>query len=533
MLPIIIKEHNPSIHIPIFDDNLKYYFENKGYGIWVFDTVTSKVIWGNEAALQVWGIDKMENFIDFDLTMGNEAAREAGRMMAMDSLHQKDSYHPWMIPRANGEPPYDCVLRVSGLDLNGHLVSLGEVQPALQEVRNKATTEKELKSNIALAQETHEAFKFAPSMMTLVRMDGKVLYQNITAQLYYRKVIKEYSNTIELDDTNVVGTVLGGRDGQSLDYETLIAKVSNNMRFEEQILVPPFSASSETWHSVSATKIRSTESGEFLIVVNQLDISESKRKDLKIALMKAAQKQQEKDKLVQAAGQELRAPILNVIGLSDEILQHAMLNVSKFENEDVTQIRLWLNSINQSGEYLEKVLNKLLEYSTMQHQLLTFNYTLVDMKHIIQTVTGQFPRSSTIRLELDLPETMPCIPADEKSMQTIIEIIYGNALQFTKYGVIKVTLHNRIQGTIGCIVISIQDSGIGIPESLQDEIFEPFAQSDSNLNHVGGLGLSLAKQIITKHGGSVFLQSELNQGSTFTFSIPNRPEAISISDTQN
>ncbi|RLC99352.1 MAG: hypothetical protein DRI65_17305 [Chloroflexota bacterium] len=124
-----------------------------------------------------------------------------------------------------------------------------------------------------------------------------------------------------------------------------------------------------------------------------------------------------------------------------------------------------------------------------------------------------------INFSIDLPETLPRVTGDRKQLKQAFTNLLNNAVKYNHEGgeiVIK-ALAKKKQ-----VIISVSDSGMGIPEDEQSLIFEKFYRVRSHRDQVPGtgLGLSVVKQIITDHGGEISLTSEVNVGTTFTVTLP-------------
>ena len=124
-----------------------------------------------------------------------------------------------------------------------------------------------------------------------------------------------------------------------------------------------------------------------------------------------------------------------------------------------------------------------------------------------------------------LPEPMPPVRADALRLQQILWNLLANAIQFTpQHGRVVV----RVEREPERYLVSVEDDGIGIPESELPHVFERFRQVDGSATrgHAGmGIGLALARSLVELHGGTIWASSVVGQGSRFTFAIPIRPIA--------
>lgn len=125
-----------------------------------------------------------------------------------------------------------------------------------------------------------------------------------------------------------------------------------------------------------------------------------------------------------------------------------------------------------------------------------------------------------ITLASKLPPDLPVVLGDKERLKQVIRNLIHNAIKFTpKKG--HVTISAKLEKR--WLVTSVQDDGIGIPAGALPHMFERFYQVDgSNTRRVGGtgLGLYICKQIVTAHGGEIWVESEVGKGSTFSFSLP-------------
>jgi signal transduction histidine kinase len=115
------------------------------------------------------------------------------------------------------------------------------------------------------------------------------------------------------------------------------------------------------------------------------------------------------------------------------------------------------------------------------------------------------------------------VRGDERRIAQVLLNLVGNAIKFTESGSIVV----RAINSNSMLVISVADTGAGIPESDHQKIFEEFQQVDSSSTRAKGgtgMGLAIAKRIVEMHGGRIWLESAPGKGSTFFFSIPVRTE---------
>jgi signal transduction histidine kinase len=124
-----------------------------------------------------------------------------------------------------------------------------------------------------------------------------------------------------------------------------------------------------------------------------------------------------------------------------------------------------------------------------------------------------------LSLVLDIPEQLPLVSADpDRLLQVVINLI-SNAVKFTNEGLISI----RAYLEDGQVITAVSDQGIGISKEDQTLVFGKFRQVGDTLTEKPkgtGLGLAISKEIVEHHGGRIWVQSELGQGSTFSFALP-------------
>jgi signal transduction histidine kinase len=128
-----------------------------------------------------------------------------------------------------------------------------------------------------------------------------------------------------------------------------------------------------------------------------------------------------------------------------------------------------------------------------------------------------------VRLESNFDDFVPRIRADPLKLSWVVSNLIANALRYTPSGgAISVSLSQTPLG----VSLRVSDTGPGIPPQVREHLFERFAQWNVNGSEPGsaGLGLAIAKEIVTAHGGRIFVDSELGQGTRFTVELPQPPE---------
>jgi two-component system NtrC family sensor kinase len=170
--------------------------------------------------------------------------------------------------------------------------------------------------------------------------------------------------------------------------------------------------------------------------------------------------------------------------------------------------------------------------STITHRLLGFarrmeiTHEVIDLNDVVKEVIGFLEKEimfRNIRLELNLKEDLPKIESDKGQLQQVLLNIINNAVDVVEEGgLIEVSTKIKDKNTM---LVSIRDTGRGIPKDKLKTIFEPFYTTKEKGKGTG-LGLFISFGIMKKLGGTILVQSEVNKGTTFTVEIPIRAGAV-------
>ncbi len=257
-------------------------------------------------------------------------------------------------------------------------------------------------------------------------------------------------------------------------------------------------------------------------VGTHIDISERVlfEKKLKDERDKANKANTAKSEFLANMSHEIRTPMNAILGFS-EALYH------KIEED---QHKRMLKSILSSGNLLMSLLNDILDLSKIEAGKLELSPQPVDLVHVINEIGHLFSekaKKKNINLTIDKTPDFPSIVhLDEIRIKQVLFNIVGNAIKFTHIGYVKVQLNfEHLNDNTGNLTIEISDTGIGIPQDQQKNVFEAFKQAGGQLNRKyggAGLGLSISKRLTEKMGGSIKLKSQEGKGSTFTVFFPNR-----------
>jgi signal transduction histidine kinase len=208
------------------------------------------------------------------------------------------------------------------------------------------------------------------------------------------------------------------------------------------------------------------------------------------------------------------------------ILGYTELLLDETYGELPDKIRAVLDRVAKSGRHLLGLINDVLDLSKIEAGELPLSLSDYSMKDVVQSVflsVESLATEKSLDLQFTLPPDLPLGRGDERRLTQVVLNLVGNAIKFTDAGRISVSVV-----TVGeSFRVSVTDTGTGIAPEHQGKIFEEFKQvDDSSTRKAGGtgLGLAIARRIIEMHGGRMWVESALGQGSTFAFIVPIRVE---------
>lgn len=253
------------------------------------------------------------------------------------------------------------------------------------------------------------------------------------------------------------------------------------------------------------------------VIVAVTDISKRRQaeEEMRRARDAAQAASQAKSDFLANISHEIRTPMNAILGMTQLTLD-TPLNGEQHE---------YLSLVKHSAESLLTVLNDLLDFSKIEAGQLTYEALVFSLPDCLRgAVATLAPQASAkgLRMEVDVAPEMPAaLVGDAGRLRQVLLNLLSNAIKFTSQGEIHVVAdvltHNREQT---CVRIAINDTGIGIPPDQHATIFDAFVQADgSHSRKYGGtgLGLSIAARLVEGMGGRIWLESQLDRGSTFFF----------------
>lgn len=247
------------------------------------------------------------------------------------------------------------------------------------------------------------------------------------------------------------------------------------------------------------------------------DLSERRGKELTIKKQnkKLTKLNVDKDRFIQILAHDLKNPFNSLLGFSDLLLQ----NLHKY---DMEKIEKQLKIINNVSKQTHSLLEQILLWEKSQSGKMILEMQKIDYlkttNEIIQTIENQ---ANEKNIKINCFETEKIIvSADVNMYKAIMRNLISNAIKFTqKNGQINIYAEKDHTNTI----ITVSDNGIGIDKDMIPKLWEfsnSYSTKGTNNEKGTGFGLTLCKELIKKHGGQIWIESEVGKGSNFKFTLP-------------
>jgi PAS domain S-box-containing protein len=303
------------------------------------------------------------------------------------------------------------------------------------------------------------------------------------------------------------------RTGQPIDYDTRseleIVRRDGTTRWIEALTTPVVDDGALAGFTVVARDITERRQFECELIQAKEDAEEANRL---------------KSTFLANMTHEIRTPLTSIIGFAE-------LLSSRMDGESLD----FLNLIRKSGERLMRTLTSVLDLAQLESRTMKLDPEPVDVGdeiHDAVDIHQSQIRDKGLAVHLDLPDRSVEAHLDLGAMQRVLTNLVSNAVKFTPAGSVTI----RLRTDDGTAIIDVEDTGVGIKAEALDQIFNDFKQESEGFARDfegNGLGLTITKRLVTLMGGTVRVESEKGEGSTFTVELPLYREALSEEPSAN
>jgi len=261
---------------------------------------------------------------------------------------------------------------------------------------------------------------------------------------------------------------------------------------------------------------------ELVKVLRSLDTATYNLERANYLLASARQRAEEawrlKQQFAQNISHELRTPLNLVVGFTETMIQSPEYYGSQLPPSYLRDMTI----VHRNACHLQNLVNDVLDLARIESAQMALITEPVDLAQLLGETIGTMTshiEQRQLKVRSEIEPGLPTVEIDPVRIRQVVLNLLNNAMRFTDQGTITV----RAGAEDGGIVVSVADTGIGIPPKELARIFDAFHQVDNTIQRRqggAGLGLAISKRFVEMHGGRMWVESEVGQGSTFHFSLP-------------
>lgn len=292
--------------------------------------------------------------------------------------------------------------------------------------------------------------------------------------------------------------IMAALDGITQNFERdLPLKTTGEIRHTNALYIPDY--------------VNGQVAGFFVLVVDVTDIKQAQLEALS-QKERAESAVRTREDVLAIVSHDLKNP-LAAVSLSADLLSQDLPFTPKMVKDSGLRIK-------RSVKQMQMLISDLLDFAKMQSSTFAVDLAAENPRDIIEHVADSFKELASqkkIDLLLDLPAKMNSIACDAGRIVQVLSNLIGNAVKFTPEGgkIVIAAVDDKSD-----LLMSVKDSGPGIPKEQLLRVFDRFWQAEETKKLGSGLGLSIAKGIVTAHNGKIWAESEVGQGTTFFFTVP-------------
>ncbi len=511
LLKDITTEREMERRIKESEKRFKDFFELSPEASFIF--TVSKILLVNNAAVQLLGYSSKEALIGLNILdiVHHKCKKNAQVRLQQNEFTIGELYNTKLI--TNDGHVIDAEVALAVLDYEGQKA----VHASIRNVTKRMEFERKLKKS-------EEGYRKIVNLLPdpVYIFDGKKIIYGNASYIRFMKakderelIGKNHCQLLYLDDERIhqLNEILEevSRTENIGVWEGMLQR----RRDDEYIYI-----------SASIIKIPNASVKEFMIIVKDLeDLRRNEEMKLRYAenrrqLEETLEYDKQRTEFFCNLSHELRTPINVILGAA----QMSSITMNGYEQlkEDGKLFR-YVDIIKQNCLRLIRMTNNLIDITRIDFGYFNMKYVKDDIVSAIEKITtsvSEYVQNKGLQLIFDTDTEERIIAFDYEKLERILLNLLSNAVKFTEAGG---CIYVNVKNTSTHVSISVRDTGIGIPEDMQEKIFQRFMRVDESLSRNAegsGIGLSIVKSLVRMHNGEIALKSSPGEGSEFTISLP-------------
>ncbi len=407
-----------------------------------------------------------------------------------------------------------------------HFLRVAGVVSCLEQAKESSDTESVQRVKQALYQfiaQLATSLRFALQSLALVQEQGRLaaIFQHST------EGILTVDNALRIIDFNpAMQRLMGWRESEVLGqfYFAILRpqdRHGNDLRLEESPILQVFAGQNVVNREMN---ICARDGQSFAVAVTASCVRSADGEPLNGILQvhdltREHQQEEQRSTFMSIISHELKTPIAIIKGYASTLAR-----VDAHLDEQASRSRLI--AIEEEADRLDKLVGNLLYASRIQAHGLQMDIAALDLESLIQSVVRRLrAKAPAARITISIPPSLPTVMADRERIEEVLQNLLDNAIKYSP---------RSPQITVTCyatgeeVIVSVSDTGMGISLREQEHIFDRFLRVGDPLAQSvpgAGLGLYICRAIVEAHGGRIWVESTLRQGSTFFFSLPREEKA--------
>jgi PAS domain S-box-containing protein len=474
------------------EKTLKMYMENAPDGIYISD-LKGKFLYGNKKAEDIIGFrrDDVINKSYLDLQMlPSEYYPKALKLLAMNAIGKPTGPDEFQLKRSDNTRVW-VEINTMPIRQNGKTHVLGFAR----DITERKKTEAALGES---EEKFSKAFRSSPEAIVISKLSDAVIIDVNDTFLRLTGYTRQ-----EIIGKSSPDTGIWAKPGDRADMVNELKHKLTIRDKEYQFRMK--SGELRTW--LFSAEIAAINNEPCIISVTT-DITERKRMEAKLR-----QLDQMKSDFLSNVAHELRTPLQSIGGFTKLIMAGQV--------PDMATQQEFLQIIDDETSHLGNLINDLLDLSRLESGRFQISKRLTQVKEAITEPVKSFQslaRDKQITLTQEIPTQLPELEVDGDRLRQVVVNLLGNAIKFSDPGGnVKIKVEKKVSE----LMVQVSDHGIGISEEAKKHLFERFYREEGEMVRGGtGLGLYISRQIVEAHGGRIWAESKLGEGSTFSFTLP-------------